>query len=332
MAEVYPKVNGRRPWGYLWAVTLPCQECGNRFPLTGSLVLRHPLPVKHDLGQSYRIEADRTSGEFRAVVHEGSPQEQPTLVATMKGGKAIRGKAAVCPFCEHVHLKATHTRLMAEGQGRDALLVVADIDPDVGKSFRQPTDLERDAVEKAESLLSIEDDFAPGIPAVPNEGIPAGNHDTVRPSAYGARTYGEVCNTRQTLGFVRLARIIAELGDELLVKHGVSERYAAALVGYATAVVVRRLKRSTRGTSLLPHKHANSNRVQTNHIFVNEASIAFSYDYFETGLSEGPASWSALAKDTLAVLRNQAGRPASQRISAVAPLYPCLYVISRCRR
>ena len=42
MAEVYPMVEGRQPWGYLWAATLPCQECGHRFPLTGSLVLRHP--------------------------------------------------------------------------------------------------------------------------------------------------------------------------------------------------------------------------------------------------------------------------------------------------
>ena len=33
----YPAVDGRLPWGYLWAITLPCQECGTRFPLVGSL-------------------------------------------------------------------------------------------------------------------------------------------------------------------------------------------------------------------------------------------------------------------------------------------------------
>ena len=37
MADVYPKVNGTQPWGYLWAVTLPCQECGDRFPLPARL-------------------------------------------------------------------------------------------------------------------------------------------------------------------------------------------------------------------------------------------------------------------------------------------------------
>ena len=309
MADVYPMIEGRQPWGYLWAVTLPCQECGHRFPLTGSLVLRHPLPIKDDLGQSYRIEADGASGKFRAVVHDGLPEGRPTLVATMKGGKAVRGKAAICPFCDHLHPKATHTRLMAEGQGRDVLLVAADIDPVVGKSFRQPTDDEKHAASLAKVLLAGEPEFAPGMPAVPDERIPAGNNDTVRPSAYGARTYGDLCNTRQTLGFVRLARIIRDFGPELIGKHGLSEGYAAALTGYAASVLVRRLRRSTRGTTLQPHLHATSNRVQTHDIFVSESAIAFAYDYFETALGDGPATWPSLADDTVAVLRNQAGRP-----------------------
>src|SRR5262249_51408716 len=42
MQEFYPRVDGRQPWGYLWAATIPCQECGTRFPLTGNLALRHP--------------------------------------------------------------------------------------------------------------------------------------------------------------------------------------------------------------------------------------------------------------------------------------------------
>ena len=74
----------------------------------------------------------------------------------------------------------------------------------------------------------------------------------------------------------------------------------------------------------MPHKHAtSSNRVQINHIFTNEASLGFSYDYFETGLGDGPGTWPSLADDTIAVLRNQAsratGRPADlQRGSALS--------------
>jgi putative DNA methylase len=308
VADLYPAVAGEQPWGYLWAVTLPCQECGRRFPLTGSLVLRHPLPSKGDAGQSYRIDVDRDAGTFQAVVHDGPPQGNPTLVATMKAGKAVRGKAAICPFCEHAHAKATHTRLASEGFMQDALLVAADIDAQVGKRFRAPNAAEIAAADAATPALAAEPAFGPGLSAVPDERIPAGNNHTVRPSLYGAHTYGDLCNTRQTLSFVRLARVISDLGQELTQKHSVSERYAAALTGYATSVLVRKLKRSTRGASLDPNKRPGSNRVMIGHIFMNEASVAFSYDYFETGLSGGPGSWESLADDTVAVLRNQAGR------------------------
>jgi len=312
MSDAYPKVGGRQPWGYLWAVTLPCEECGNRFPLTGSLVLRHLLPVKGDPGQSYRIEVDRKAGTFTAVVHDGPPTGQPTLAATLKAGKAVRGKSALCPFCSHVHAKATHTRLMAEGLGQDALLVAADLDPVVGKAFRQPTEAERDAALAATASLSEEPEFARGLPAVPDEPIPAGNNHTVRPSLYGATTYGQLCNDRQTLGFVRLARVINDLGAELVSEHGLGGRYAAALTGYACSVLVRKLRRSTRGVTVLARQPGASNRVYTTDLFVNEASLAFSHDYFETGLSDGPGSWQSLADDTIAVLRHQAGRPGGE--------------------
>src|SRR5206468_2497355 len=81
LAPYFPRgSDDRYPWGYVWAVTLPCQECGNRFPITGSLVLRHPLPGKDDLGQSYRITADIDAGTWDVVVHDGPPTGTPTKV------------------------------------------------------------------------------------------------------------------------------------------------------------------------------------------------------------------------------------------------------------
>ena len=311
MAPFYPKHNGKQPWGYLWAVTLPCQECGRRFPLTGSLVLRHPLPCKNDDGQSYRITADRATGTFEAEVHSGPPNGKPTLVTMTKGGKAVRGKVAVCPFCEHVHAKDLFTRLAAEGLGEDVLLVAADLDDAVGKFFRKPEPAEKDAIRAAQSALAQEVPCDPGLPAVPNERIPPGNNDTVRPSMYGARSYGDLCCARQALGFVRLERVICSLSTEMM-SAGLSLDYTAALCGYAGSVLVRKIKRSTRGTTLLPHQHTTSNRIQTGHIFTNEASIGFSFDYFETALGDGPGTWPSLADDTLAVLRNQAMRSAGK--------------------
>jgi putative DNA methylase len=311
MAAFYPKVGGKQPWGYLWAVTLPCQECGRRFPVTGSLVLRQPLPVKRDPGQSYRIDVDRTTDTFRAVVHAGAPTGQPTLVTVTAGGKAKRGKAAVCPFCEYVHPKDVHTRLAAEGLGRDELLVSADIDDDFGKVFREPTPMEREAVDLATEALRTERPFAPGLPAVPTEAIPDGDADTVRASIYGARSYGDLCNGRQTLAFVHLCRAMGEIGTEMA-DASIGADYVAALVGYASSVLVRKLKYSTRGTTLRARSTASSNRVYVDHVFINEASVGFSYDYFETGLGQGPGGWASVAGDTVAVLRGQGGRPAGR--------------------
>lgn len=116
---------------------------------------------------------------------------------------------------------------------------------------------------------------------------------------------------------MRLARVIANLGEELQSVHQVSSDYAMALTGYAAAVMVRKLKYSTRGAALQPRKDVKSNRVMIGHIFVNEASIAFSYDYFETALGTGPGTWDSLADDTVAVLRNQAARRRSGRYASI---------------
>ena len=300
----FPQVDGVQPWGYLWSVTLPCFECGTRFPLTGSLVLRHALLKKNDDGQSYRIYADRATRTWSAVVHEGRPIESPTL------GKAegVVGKSATCPFCEHVHPLKVHRRMAAEGLGEDALIAVAELDPAVGKSFRVPFEVEVKAAEDAAKALAEESPFGPGVPAVPNERVPVGNRRFITPLAYGATDFGKFCNPRQTLSFVVTARVIGEIGDKL-VAQGLSREYVAALTGYAAALLQRRLKFSTRGAPLNPMREGNSNRVAVNHIFANQASIAFSYDYFESGIGSGPGTFLSLGKHTQATLRKQLERP-----------------------
>jgi putative DNA methylase len=303
LADVYPEVNGLKPWGYLWAVTLPCQECGLRFPLVGSLTLRLPQVTKHDRGQSYEIVVDRPAGTFRAEVRTGQATTQPSLVASQKNGKPVPGKSAICPFCEHLHPVALHRRLMNEGFGEDCLLVVGDVGDSVGKVFRSPTVEEIKAVQRAEERLSTELPFAEGLPAIPDERIPVGNTSVVQPSAYGYATYGELCNKRQTLSLISLAREIDTLGAELVKKHGVSDDYARALVGYASSVLVRKLRRSTRGARL-----QTTGGTRIGDIFVNETSIGFAYDYFEAGPYMGPGTWDSVTKGTLSSLINQTGR------------------------
>jgi adenine-specific DNA methylase len=316
-----PASDGEFPWGYVWATTLPCQECGRRFPLTGSLTLRFPLPSKKDSGQSYRIEVDRAAGTWRTVVEDGAPSGLATLRVPARAKS--RAKSAICPFCDHVHATALHRRLSSEGLREDALMAVAENDEKVGRRFRAPNVDDFALITAASDALAAEHPFTSGMPAVPNEAIPPGNTSVIQPSGYGAANYGDLCNTRQTLGFVRLARVLSDLGRELVETHGLSHDYAAALIGYGSSVLVRRIKRSTRGTSLNPNLRPNSNRIMLAPLFANEASVAFSYDYFETGLGSGPGTWEGLSADTLTALRNQVtrvvGRPASvSRGSATA--------------
>ena len=212
MGEFYPIVEGKRPWGYVWAITLPCINCGNTFPLTGNLALRSPKQgttgsraKPADAGQSYRIIADVSSGTFRTEVIDGPPATQPTLLKM--SGK--RGKTAICCYCQHAHPPDTLKRMMRDGLREDAMLVVADHDPEVGKRYREPCEADvapLDRVEKAlsEELLPLSRAF----PTVPTEPIDQGLSRFIGPVNYGYRSWGELCNGRQTLGLVRLARII----------------------------------------------------------------------------------------------------------------------------
>ncbi|MYH42422.1 MAG: DUF1156 domain-containing protein [Acidimicrobiaceae bacterium] len=309
MGAFYPVVDGRRPWGYVWAVTLPCTNCGSRFPLTGSLELRRPKPARAgkrpkpaDPGQSYRIVADAGTGRFRTEVHDGSPDAAPTLVKT----PGRRGKTAVCCFCSHPHNLDTLKRMMRDGLKNDAMLAVADLDDEVGKVYRTPTtggggvgDL--DVFDEVQAALAREPDFGLGLPAVPTERLDPGLSAFIGPAGYGYRSWGELCNARQTLGFVRLARIIDNMYGEL-VGGGVSDNYAQALVSYSAAGLVRRLKFSTRSSTLqLPEQAVG-------HIYFNDSGISHSFDYFETEGSYGPGAWYSLGRHTFRNLGRQTDR------------------------
>jgi adenine-specific DNA methylase len=271
MSAFYPAIDGQMPWGYLWAVTLPCQECGNRFPLVASYELRRP--------------STKPSNKLRKEM--------------IDKGKKIKGKAAVCPFCDHVHSLALHQRLAGEGLGEDALLVVADVHPIFGKVFRIPTSDEILAARSATTTLAEELPFGLDLPAIPNERIPENNGATIRPQLYGATTYGDLMCDRQTLGFIRLARIVSDLGIEMEAL-GVSREYVRALTGYAAANIVRKLKYATRGSPLQIMPGGGNKVVVCLH---NEGALAFSYDFFEAGIGTGPGTWNSLIDSYMSTLQ-----------------------------
>ena len=307
VAEFCPKVADKQPLGYLWGVTLPCQECHRRFPLVGSYELRKPSTRRpqgaagpySDPGQSFYV-ASEDDGSFRVELQDGPPTRTPTLTAaTDPSGRRIPGKSAVCVHCGHPHPLAMHRGLADEGHGEDALLLVVDDDDRVGRRFRLPSDVELQAISEASQALKSEPPFSPVLPARPDEGIAPGNNNIIGPSIYGARSYGDLANDRQTLALIRLCRVINDVAVELL-RSGLSDDYCRALTGYAGANLVRVLKFSTRGAKMRSTLGAGL----VDHIFANEGSLTFSYDYFEAGLGRAPGSWESFAEGTSNTLRN----------------------------
>ena len=296
MNEFYPKVDGKRPWAYLWAITLPCVNCGHRFPVTGSCELRKPNHKKGDPGQSYCITGDRSSGRFQVNVHKGVPRYAPTFLK--KRGET--GRLAICIFCGHVHPHKVHTRIMSDGESKDTLLLVADVHSRGRKTYREATQIELRVIEEAHNALKLEQPFAHGMPAIPNEKA-LGYTGARAYASYGYHTFGDFCNDRQTLGLIKLARIIGRISKYLL-DNGVRREYVTVLSGYAGSVMVRMIRKATRGARLEISSQSAGD------IFKTGPSVPFGYDYLEVGCGIGSGSWVSLSKDTLLVLKRQIDR------------------------
>lgn len=315
--SLYPRnPAGDHPWGYLWAITIPCDSCQRRFPLIGNLALRHPYRRISDAGQSLHLIGDGET--WRADIIVGPPQQQPTYSSAGRKGKSGR-----CLFCGHVHSLESVKNKGFAGDYQDALLAVADIVHTATKVWRLPRQEELDVLAAVDLV-----ELAPigVLSAFPDENIPPGNVHTVQASGYGYRKFGELMAPRQTFQFATLARIIHDIHVELR-ESGLSSDYAGALVSLASATFVRRLKYATRGATL----QANGNRqgTQSNwaavkHVFTNEAGITFQFDFFETGPGYGPATWKGLTETGLKPFETHiagpAGYPARLRRANAAAL------------
>jgi len=309
----YPlAADGTYPWGYLWAITIPCDGCSRRFPLVGSFVLRYPYRRTGDAGQAFSIAIDSDGESWRVEIYDGAPVQAPIIGST--GGK--RGKSARCPFCQKPHSLDTVKAKGTQGQFEDYPLLAADNQGEAKKTFRS---LRADELAAALRARPSRLETFGSLRAVPDEPIPEGNRDTVRASGYGYSTYGDLMNERQTLLFVETVRAMRMCHTEML-GAGLSPAYACALTSYAAASLVRKIRRSTRGAKLQAMGNSDGtgqNRNKVIDIFSDESKVSFSFDFFETGPGRGPATWVSIAQTGTQVLekhlRHLDGRPAKFR-------------------
>ena len=235
-----------------------------------------------------------TSGDVWGVeILEGPPLQSPTYASGMKAdGRKKKGKSARCVFCGHVHpLEAVKAKCDAR-QAADKLLLVADKDAAGKRFFRQPTAEERKAGEGSDFGVNYGWPYA----SVPNEAIPPGNVHTVMASGYGHRTFGSLMVPRQAHLFVETVETIREIHRALL-SDGFSSDYARALASFAASNLCRRLRRSTRGTTL------DLTRGGVHDLFQSECCISFSFDFFETGLGRGAGTWASVSRSSVRALR-----------------------------
>lgn len=307
----YPRNDdGTYPWGYLWAITVPCDSCTHRFPLLGSLVLRQPYRATNDPGQSLRLVVDAAMASWSVEVHDGPPESTPTHAAAP--GK--RGKSARCPFCQHAHSLDTVKAKGFAGQYQDVPLAAAEVrNVTVVSPAGKPRKVERkvfrtlrpDEVTAAtEIVLAAAKPFGE-LPATPDEPIAPGNNHAIRASAYGYARFGDLMNARQTLQFIETAHAIRACRADL-VATGTSAEYSAVLAGFAAANLVRRLRSATRGSRLRAvgkPDGSEQNRNKMGDLFANEGSLSFAFDWFETGPGTGPGTWASLTETTLTPLK-----------------------------
>lgn len=309
METYFPRgPDGQHPWGYLWAITIPCDRCRRRFPLVGSLVVRHPYKRTADPGQHFRIESNTETGTWRVVLMDGVPEGLPTI----RAAPGRRGKSAWCPFadCGHPHPLETVKAKGRASEYQDIPLLAADVAAVEQPSGRGRTrrverkvfrHLDHDEVTAATSIDVSMVEAIGSLSAIPDEPIAPGNNHAVRGAGYGYLTWASLMNARQRLQFAATVRAIRDVATDLD-RLGVSSEYLEALSGFAAATVVRRLRRSTRGAKLLCHgkpSGTEQNRCQTHDIFSDETKISFNFDWFETGIGSGPGSWASVSETGL---------------------------------
>lgn len=265
LGDLYPHSKGGDPVAYLWARTIACEgpACGFRVPLLkscwiakrgGRLVAIKLLPIKKKRCFEFELESPRRANE----AHPG----------TINNGNVL------CPHCGFTTKKDRVRAQLRDRHGGvdDAVLyavAIASIGGE-GRTFRLPTDQERDAPARALTMLGARAGDVPSEP-IPHERVWKNN--PIRVHLYGIARWSGLFAPRQRLLMATYCKLAREASERVLKQ--THDKSLADAVGVILALAVSRLADISNA-----HCQWSSTATQVAHLFGRQA-ISMTWDFAE---------------------------------------------------
>ncbi len=229
----FPKVGGKNPIAYFWARTVPCQDpqCGATIPLLRTLW----LCTKSGRERALQLTPDTQTKTVKFKVI--TPGDKSAV-----GKPTVANAKAFCPFhLQPLVLTANHIKDCGKQGLMRARLTAVAIEGATGKEYRDPTQEELDAVEKARTDLPEKMNQLPGgelsEPLV--EIRPAPNTRGVSSlTRFGILHFGQVFATRQQLALGVVVQWIRKAEMEVVRCTGDSA-LAEAVVGFLYCAIAK---------------------------------------------------------------------------------------------
>ncbi len=210
LGEFYPKdPDGATPVAFIWARNVKCEGpgCGVEYPLIRSMWIANKPKKKI----AFTFDSTKKDADVR-IVHD-------VTTSAVEKGTTSRG-SATCPCCGFT---TPSDRIKVQlgvrkGGVRDArlLAVITSAAGESGVSYRLPTAHDLKVVDEvSERLMALP--ILGGVSAIPDEPYPDPSAAGALSSSvlYGAKTWGDIFSSRQSLSLATFSRLVSCIPDKI---------------------------------------------------------------------------------------------------------------------
>ena len=223
LTPFYPgNSSGSVPLAYIWARTIRCEGpgCGVELPLIGMLWLSRKS--KNRVALRYR--ADSLAKQVHVEIFK--PKSENDIPPPISNRFA-----ATCPICAYTtpYKRVREQIRDRNGGAHDArLLAVIRLNASGGRTFCEPTDLDREIAKQAANRLATQAGSSRGLSVVPNEPYPDWYSGVFNPGLWNVRTWGDLFTPRQALALTTFVDAVKDVREEI-VRRNEDEAFADAV-------------------------------------------------------------------------------------------------------